>query len=729
MSVAGSVLSSEIPDYNGISHPENVEYGGMPFLTAQSLTEASRETSSPKGMLLSNIIEFSRQSKLKHVGFDDMSVSEVYNQILLPMLQVEKKSFVDIITKHNSGPQQSHAARILIVYSWQMKFKDLITMLSQRYQHLSPRYSFWLDIFCTLPPNSTNNNSFNQYWSDALSTKIREVTCCVLILSPWERCSTLKHLQTIYCLYQAYCHRQEFEILVGDSEYKRMINIGMSDPDLVAKLWLIPTTINECQNTTPAYGINQIQKELIAAANWEKISGCISRLLKTWLTLQVQKERKILKELRPIQLKFDTGLAYFTDSPPLAAASLPSSFASSSTDDSTTSAMTPEQRGFGLCQAALQDSRCILGSEHVETLRMMSQVAQLCLRMRDWTQAGLLLQECYSKRCEACGNNHPETLQVMSALAEHFAKTGEFVQAEEMTNDCLLRQRQICGDHSVDTLQTLFRLASLCYDLGRYSQAEVMLLECLTGQETVVGPDCDAVLLIILKLACLYNVQRRFAQAEDTFLNYLSIARNKRHLTLDNIDLRSAVQNLANLYTVQWKYEQAAPLNKEILEFFKSKHGDNHTATIEAKVALAHVYLRMEKFGDAEGMYLDAVQRAILLFGRSHPTVRLYRGFYEKCVSDCTEWQKNNGPPSGADDDDDDDEDEDDGSNLDINGQPKKPKMLNKPFVPRRYRKKKVVALSTYANTEKRAAEKTTAGGGDQHQGQKNKESAVCIIS
>ncbi|MEH2290345.1 MAG: tetratricopeptide repeat protein, partial [Nostoc sp.] len=79
-------------------------------------------------------------------------------------------------------------------------------------------------------------------------------------------------------------------------------------------------------------------------------------------------------------------------------------------------------------------------------------------------------------------------------------------------------------------------------------------------------------------LANLYCSQGRYDQAEPLFLQALKLC--KRLLGEVHPDAATSLNNLANLYYSQGRYDQAEPLFLQALEVFQQVFGVNHPKTV-----------------------------------------------------------------------------------------------------------------------------------------------------
>ncbi len=69
-----------------------------------------------------------------------------------------------------------------------------------------------------------------------------------------------------------------------------------------------------------------------------------------------------------------------------------------------------------------------------------------------------------------------------------------------------------------------------------------------------------------------------------------------------------SLNNLANLYNSQGKYDQAEPLYLQALELYKHLLGDNHPSVATSLNNLANLYNSQGKYGQAEPLLLQALE-------------------------------------------------------------------------------------------------------------------------
>ena len=118
-------------------------------------------------------------------------------------------------------------------------------------------------------------------------------------------------------------------------------------------------------------------------------------------------------------------------------------------------------------------------------------------------------------------------------------------------------------------------------------------------------------------LANLYYAQGRYEQAEPLYLQALELY--KRLLGDNHPDVAMSLNNLAGLYEAQGRYEQAEPLYLQALELYKRLLGDNHPHVATSLNNLAYLYRAQGRYEQAEPLYLQAVEIAERTLGSNHP--------------------------------------------------------------------------------------------------------------
>ena len=129
----------------------------------------------------------------------------------------------------------------------------------------------------------------------------------------------------------------------------------------------------------------------------------------------------------------------------------------------------------------------------------------------------------------------------------------------------------------------------------------------------------DALANSLNNLAELYESQGRYNDAEPLYLQSLDIS--KRQLGDDHPFVASSLNNLAVLYRSQGRYNDAEPLYLQSLDIWKRQLSDAHPAVATSLNNLAGLYESQGRYNDAEPLYLQSLDIRKRQLGDDHPFV------------------------------------------------------------------------------------------------------------
>ena len=90
----------------------------------------------------------------------------------------------------------------------------------------------------------------------------------------------------------------------------------------------------------------------------------------------------------------------------------------------------------------------------------------------------------------------------------------------------------------------------------------------------------------------------------------------------------SSLNNLANLYADQGKFELAEPLYQRALEAREQVLGPEHPDTLRTVNNLANLYTDQGKFELAEPLFQRALEASERVLGADHPNTTIVRNNY-----------------------------------------------------------------------------------------------------
>jgi len=162
---------------------------------------------------------------------------------------------------------------------------------------------------------------------------------------------------------------------------------------------------------------------------------------------------------------------------------------------------------------------------------------------------------------------------------------------------------------------------------ARYADAEMLLNRCLAIREKWLWGWHPDTAISLNNLAEIYRVQGKYEQAEPLYKRAIEIVEKPLQIlekisagTYPQLGVRAAyLSNLANLYQSQGKYEQAEPLNIRALSIREKALGGDHCDTAASLNNLAELYKLQGKYEQAEPLFNRALEIFENRRGPDHP--------------------------------------------------------------------------------------------------------------
>jgi non-specific serine/threonine protein kinase/serine/threonine-protein kinase len=261
-------------------------------------------------------------------------------------------------------------------------------------------------------------------------------------------------------------------------------------------------------------------------------------------------------------------------------------------------------------ERALDLRRRVLGPEHADTLKSMTNLAAVDERQAKYAQAEALDIQILEIKRRVLGPEHPDTLASMNNLAVVFDDEGKYAQAEALDSQTLEIRRRVLGPEHPDTLMTTANLAIVFDYEGKYAQAEALDSQTLEIKRRVLGPEHPETLVSMNNLANVYDYEGKYAQAEALFSQTLEIQR--RVLGPEHPYTAVSMNNLASVYDYEGKYAQAEALFSQTLEIKRRVRGPEHPSTLYTLADFVSMYQRQGKYTLAQNYAAQA------LAGRRH---------------------------------------------------------------------------------------------------------------
>ena len=120
-------------------------------------------------------------------------------------------------------------------------------------------------------------------------------------------------------------------------------------------------------------------------------------------------------------------------------------------------------------------------------------------------------------------------------------------------------------------------------------------------------------------LAELYRLQGRYTEAAPLYTRALDI--QERQLGADHPDVAQSLNNLALLYQSQGRYTEAAPLYTRALDIQERQLGADHPDVAQSLNNLASLYQAQGRYAEAEPLYTYALNIRERQLGKDYPAV------------------------------------------------------------------------------------------------------------
>ncbi|KAJ7245234.1 hypothetical protein C8J57DRAFT_1190944 [Mycena rebaudengoi] len=269
-----------------------------------------------------------------------------------------------------------------------------------------------------------------------------------------------------------------------------------------------------------------------------------------------------------------------------------------------------------LCVALLENREHILGSEHPETLRVMSRLAATYWKLGKFTDSLELDVAVLQKRQQIFGPEHPKTLDAMSNLAVTYHSLGKLTEAEELDVAVLEKKKQILGPEHPETLAAMSDLAATYHSLGKLTDAEQLTVMVLEKMKQILGQEHPETLAVMSNLAATYNKLGKLTEAEE--LEVAVLEKRKHILGTDHPETLAAMSNLAVTYHNLGKLTEAEELVVAVLEKRKQLFGTEHPEPLTAMANLAAIYRDLRKFTEAEHLLSTVLEKKCSTLGPEH---------------------------------------------------------------------------------------------------------------
>jgi len=287
-------------------------------------------------------------------------------------------------------------------------------------------------------------------------------------------------------------------------------------------------------------------------------------------------------------------------------------------------AMGEYSKALPLYQRALTIQEKALGPGHPNIVTVLNKIAQLHKSRGEYTKARSLFERALSIREKTLGLNHSSTVQSLNSLAMIYEDTGEYPKALPLYQRVLAILEKTSGGDHPDTAIALNNLALLYSHIGEYSKALPLYRRALAIREKTHGPDQLDVAISLTNLADLYRNMGEYTKALPLSQRALVII--EKALGPNHPDTARFINNLASLYFSMGEYKKALSLTQQVLMVRENTQGPDHPATASALNNLAALYNEIGEYAKALPLHQRALAIREKVLGPDHPDTALSLG-------------------------------------------------------------------------------------------------------
>jgi serine/threonine protein kinase/tetratricopeptide (TPR) repeat protein len=273
-------------------------------------------------------------------------------------------------------------------------------------------------------------------------------------------------------------------------------------------------------------------------------------------------------------------------------------------------------------EEALQKCRRVLGADDPQTLTAISDVGVVVNDLGRREEALSYYIETLEGRRRVLGEEHPETLTSLSNMGALLWDMGRQEEGLKCYEQALEQRRRILGEEHLDTLISLSNMGVALNSVGRYREAVVYLREIVQKRRRLLGDvhprTLDAIKNLGSALASLGE------QAEGEALMREALSGQRLLLGADHQSTLASLNNLAVLLIQQGKTAEAEPMCRESLERQRRVSGPNHPSTLIATSVMGYVLSRQGKYKEAEACVREALAISLIVNGEDHQETLTY---------------------------------------------------------------------------------------------------------
>ncbi|WKT45107.1 Tetratricopeptide repeat [Fusarium oxysporum f. sp. vasinfectum] len=268
-------------------------------------------------------------------------------------------------------------------------------------------------------------------------------------------------------------------------------------------------------------------------------------------------------------------------------------------------------------RSELSVAETLFGPEHVETLGMLTSLAQVLLSQGRFKSAEEMIRRAVAGYHKTAEGDDIRTLDTLEVLGQVLHLQGFYRQAEKLVRGVLETKRVALGDEHQSTLSCMNQLSSLYLNQRRWGEAALLSGQVLEIKKRVWGEADYGTLRSMSNLGTAYMWLGRSEESEQLIGHALKLSKNI--FGDEGVTTLEIMSDLLSLYTKQNKWGQAEVIAMQSIKTHMRRLGEEHPNTIFAKAQLADVYESLGQLEKAEEAGEQVFEMRKRILGENHP--------------------------------------------------------------------------------------------------------------
>ncbi|MFG0315976.1 MAG: tetratricopeptide repeat protein, partial [Planctomycetota bacterium JB042] len=230
-----------------------------------------------------------------------------------------------------------------------------------------------------------------------------------------------------------------------------------------------------------------------------------------------------------------------------------------------------------------------------------------------YRQAAEQYEASLAARLEAFSETDPPVIEARSKLAQASLSLGRLKEAADLHREIFAARRDRLGEGHPETVASKLDLAEALRRLLRYDEASALLREVVETRTRTLGERHVDTLEARRSLARALLALDRDEEADRIYAEILAVDSIPEKLVLECRSGR------ASALTSVKKYEEAAAIEREVFESYRTRLGDLHPDTLRSRDRLAGLLFALRRYEEVLEMDRQVLARRRSVLGETHP--------------------------------------------------------------------------------------------------------------